>query len=191
MQADLTSAARPANYWTIVFFALLFAAGAVTCVAIGQSRYGDTERLLGFAGAAACVVCAWLLFRRVHPPRLYGVTLTVTPTEVGRGDEVSVTVDVRRGGGIEVGLVGSLITEEHYTDHQGRRQSRERRTVIHEKWHDLPDGGTTQALRFKVPLHGQGTVKTKDRRVSWAVVARKPARGRFDRHRVQVIRVRP
>ncbi len=174
-----------------MFFTLLFAAGGVTCIAIGQSRYGDTERLLGFAGAAACFVCAWMLLRRVHPPRLRGVSLTVTPTEVGRGDEVSVSVDVSRGTGIQVGLVGSLVTKEYYTDHQGRRQSRERRTAIHEKWHDLPDGGPPQPLRFKVPLHGQGTVKTKDRRVSWAVVARKPARGRFDRHRIQVIRVRP
>jgi hypothetical protein len=191
MEADLTSAARPANYWTIVFFALCFAGGAVALVLVGQSRYDDTEKLLSYGGAAASSLVAFGMYRWVHPPRLHGLSLSVSPGEVGRGDELSVAVELRRGSGIQVGLVGSLVTKEYFTDNQGRRQSRERRSLIHEKWHDLPDGGLAEPLRFKVPLHAQGTVKTKDRRVSWAVVARKPARGRFDRQRILRVRVRP
>jgi hypothetical protein len=130
--------------------------------------------------------------RRVQPPRLRGVELRVSPEQVEPGGELTVRVERTRASrrALQVGLVGTLVSVERYSDAQGRPQTRERGTVLHETWQDVPAGTPPGPLRFRVPDGASPSSKTGDSRVFWRVVARRPGRLRFDAHAARVVVVR-
>jgi uncharacterized membrane protein YeaQ/YmgE (transglycosylase-associated protein family) len=186
----LAGGARPANYGTHLFYALLLVAGAVAAYIAGRnSSGGEAHTRLGIAGAAVLVLLAYVLVRHVHPPRLHGLALTVAPEQVEPGGALTVTAERTRGParGVQVGLVGTEIWTRRSTDHKGRPMSVERTNVRYEDWRELPEAGAT--LRVEIPPYAQPTSRGRGTRVFWTVVARRPRRLWYDPRVVRVVKV--
>ncbi|HEX8645662.1 MAG TPA: hypothetical protein VF715_02100 [Thermoleophilaceae bacterium] len=167
--------------------------GGAVAYNAGESK-GDTPvYALGIAAGVLGLLGAWALLRRVHPPRLYGVSLEVEPERAEPGQELAVRVELKRAGageGVRVGLVGTSVKPVSYVDHRGVQQTIERTEVLHEHWRDLPADGPVPDLRFVVPAYARPTGGKGSRgRVSWAVVAHRPARWRFDRRLRRAVEV--
>lgn len=170
----------------LVLLALLLAAGGIWAYVAGEASGETVLHALGIAGGALGLLAAWALLRRVHPPRLRGITLAVEPERAEPGQELAVRVELRRSGagaGVRVGLVGTAVVPVTGTDHRGARYTVERTELLHEHWRELPADGPVAQLSFFVPAYARPTGKSPrgPGRVSWAVIAHRPLRGRFDR----------
>jgi hypothetical protein len=171
-------------------YTVLLVGGAVTVYLIGKnSSGGSAHTRLGIAGAAVLLVLAYVLIRHVHPPRVRGVSLRVSPEEVRAGEELTVVVDMTRDTPVEVGLVGTKIYEHKTTDAKGRPWVVERSYPTHEQWQEA-DRSTT--LRFELPLHAQPSELTKrpKARTVWTVIARRRRRLMYDRQTVELVTVK-
>ena len=190
MTARYTRASRPANYGMHLFYAALLVGGAVAVYLVGKnSSGGSAHTRLGIAGAPVLLLLAYLLLRHVHPPRVRGVALRVSPEEVRAGGDLTVTVDMTRDTPIEVGLVCTTIYEHKTTDGKGRPWVVERGYTSHESWRDVHRSTT---VRFELPLHAQPSEVTQrpESRIVWTAVARRRRRRMYDRQTVELVTVR-
>jgi hypothetical protein len=130
--------------------------------------------LVFFAGAYA-------LLRTVLPPSVRGVSLSVPVTDLRRGGDVDARVELSTDKpGLEVGIVCMEYYDVETTDGRGNRSRSTSHAVAYEDWRPHP-GGSTQAVRFAVPVNAPYSYRGDCISYVWRVSARQPKRMRFDR----------
>ena len=135
------------------------------------------------------LLVAWVLYRKVFPPKARHLKVTLSATEVRRGDTIDARLEIgRRGRGDEEVEFGLVCTEyydvEKTTYNSSGGSSRYRDTedaIAYEEWRPVaPDQGVHD-IRFEVPADGPFSFHGSCLAFEWRVSARQPKRMRFDR----------
>jgi hypothetical protein len=157
--------------------------GARTAVTIAGVVF-----LVLFTGAA------YGLYRSVFPPRARHLGLSVQSTELARGGEVVVQLELKKGKAsdrLELGLVCTEFYDERRSDGRGGTTRVTAQTPAFEDWRPPPGGGDTQTMRFTVPPDAPFSYRGRCLSFVWRVSAREPKRLRFDPATNVELTVRP
>ena len=128
---------------------------------------------------------AWVLLRKVFPPKLRGLHVTCAQTEVRRGGHVDVQLEITKPSKVNDGLELGLVCTEYYdvetTDGNGNSNRSTHDAHAHEDWRpQAPDGGGVRSVRFEVPREAPYSYRGGCLSFVWRVSAREPKRLRFD-----------
>jgi hypothetical protein len=189
----------PPGGGTKIFMGVLLALGGLAIGIYAFASRGDAVddnartavTIAGIVLPLLFFLGAYALIRVVFPPPVRGVSLNVPVTDVRRGDDVDAAVELSTDKpGLEVGLVCMEYYDVETTDGRGNRSRSTSQAVAYEDWRPHP-GGTTQSVRFSVPVNAPYSYRGDCISYVWRVSARAPKRMRFDRSEHVPILVRP
>ena len=174
--------------------ALLALAGpglAIYAFAIAGDAVSDNAatwtRIGGAALGAFFLAIAYVLYRKVIPPKARHLKVTLSTTQARRGDTVDARLEVTRAGDdeIEIGLVCTEyydVEKTSYSSNGGTSHYRDTDDAIaHEEWRPASPSQSIHNVRFQIPPDGPFSFKGRCLAFEWRVSARQPMRMRFDR----------
>jgi hypothetical protein len=186
---DPSKAGLPPGGGVKLFAAVSFAAlGVGTLIYVGLRTAGVVNNNGGSGVNIAAVIFSLLFLalaygatRMVFPPKARHVTLHVDRTEVTRGEDVVVHVDVgaRASDRLELGLVCAEFFDQRSDDGKGNTTRSTVQATAFEDWHPL-SGGSGQTLSLAVPEEAPYSYRGDCISYVWRVSAREPRRLRFD-----------
>jgi hypothetical protein len=136
-----------------------------------------------------CLACAYALYRGVFPPAAKHLRISMSSSDVRRGSDVVVRLEVDRPEKVSHRLELGLVCTEYYDEEAGEGRAT-RQAVAHEEWHSRAEG-PLQTVRFPVPADAPYSFRGSCLSFAWRVTAREPRNRRFD-HAVNVpLVVRP
>ena len=144
-----------------------------------------------------CLLGAWVLYRKVFPPKARHLKVTLSAPEAHRGGVIDARLEVTRATDdpIELGLVCTeYYDEERTTTNSNGVPSTARVTaeaVAHEDWQSVPANGSVHNVRFEVPADAPFSYRGTCLSFEWRVSARQPKKLRFDRATTVDLRVLP
>jgi hypothetical protein len=132
---------------------------------------------------------AWVLYRKVFPPKARGLKVTVAATEVRRGGTIDARLEIAHAGRsddeIEFGLVCTEyydIEKTSYSSNGGTTRYRDTADAIaYEDWRPVSPSQGMHNVRFEVPAEGPFSFRGSCLSFEWRVSARQPKKLRFDR----------
>jgi hypothetical protein len=134
------------------------------------------------------------ILRTVFPPKVRGVTLTLSREDLRRGSDVDIRVEVanpdKMTGRLEFGLVCSEFYDVETTDARGNSNRSTRQVDAHTDWRPFT-GGPVQSERFAIPADAPYSYRGNCVSYVWRASARMPKRMRFDRAHNVTLLVRP
>jgi hypothetical protein len=140
------------------------------------------------------LLAAYGIVRAVFPPKVRGVTLTLSREDLRRGADVDIRVEVanpdKMTGRLEFGLVCAEFYDVETTDGRGNRSRSTRQVDAHKDWRPFT-GGATQSERFTIPADAPYSYRGDCVSYVWRASARMPKRMRFDRSENVTLLVRP
>jgi hypothetical protein len=156
------------------------------------ARVGVT--IVGIVIPLLFLLAAYGIFRVVFPPGVRGVNVTLSASEVRRGSNLDVRVEVdnpdKMMGRLEVGLVCTEFYDVETTDGRGNSSRTTRPVDAHVEWRPFT-GGATQSERFVIPADAPYSYRGDCVSYMWRASARLPKRMRFDRAENVPLLVRP
>jgi hypothetical protein len=185
-----------------LFTAALLAAGAIAlCIYALAQRDGAVDHgakvavtVVGIALPLFFLLAAYGIVRTVFPPKVRGVALTLSNSEVRRGANVHLRVEVANPdkmlARLEFGLVCTEFYDVETTDARGNSSRNTRQVDAHTDWRPFT-GSATQSERFLIPATAPFSYRGDCVSYVWRASARLPKRMRFDRAENVTILVRP
>lgn len=183
-----------------LFVAAIFVLGGAAVAIYGfASRDGAVNSsastavtIFGIVFALVCLAVAYGLFRSVFPPKARHLKVEVERSDLKRGDEVIVRLEVgaRASDKLELGLVCTEYYAARKSDAQGNTQRATDEAVAFEDWRPQ-SGGPLQTVRFAVPGDAPYSYRGDCLSYVWRVSAREPRRLRFDPATNIPLEVRP
>jgi hypothetical protein len=137
--------------------------------------------IFGIVFAVVFAAAAYGLFRSVFPPKARHVKVEVERTDLKRGEDVVVRVEVgsRASEKLELGLVCTEYYDERRSDGRGGTNRVTVQAAAFEDWRPQTPG-PPQAVRFSIPADGPYSFRGNCVSYVWRVSAREPKRLRFD-----------
>jgi hypothetical protein len=143
----------------------------------------QTSRVIALVVAGVvvflCLGSAYALYRVVYPPSAKHLRISLTPSDVRRGSEVVVRLEIAHPDAVSDALELGLVCTEYYDEESGEGRAT-RQAVAHEEWH-RPADDPLQTMRFPVPADAPYSYRGSCLSFVWRVSAREPRRLRFDR----------
>ena len=134
------------------------------------------------------------VLRTVFPPKVRGVTLTLSNDEVRRGSNLDIRIEVANPDKmltrLEFGLVCCEFYDVETTDARGNSSRSTRQVDAYTDWRPFT-GGATQSERFVIPETAPYSYRGDCVSYVWRASARLPKRLRFDRAENKTLLVRP
>jgi hypothetical protein len=150
--------------------------------------------IVGIALPLFFLAIAYGILRTVFPPKVRGVTLTPSSSDLRRGSTLDLRVEVANPdkmlGRLEFGLVCTEFYDVETTDGRGNSNRSTRQADTHTDWRPFT-GGATQSERFVIPAEAPYSYRGDCVSYVWRASARLPKRMRFDRAENLVLLVRP
>jgi hypothetical protein len=178
----------------------LFSAALLVIAAVGLAIYafvaaGDAvsdsaatwTRAAGVVLPLVFLAIAYVLFRKVVPPKARHLKVTLSAGQARRGDSIDARLEVTRAGDdeIEIGLVCTEyydVEKTSYSSNSGTRHYRDTDDAIaHEEWRPASPSQSIHNVRFQIPPDAPFTFKGDCLAFEWRVSARQPKKMRFDR----------
>jgi hypothetical protein len=178
----------------------LFSAALLVIAAVGLAIYafaaaGDAvdesaakwTKVAGVVLPLFFLLIAYVLFRKVIPPKARHLKVTLSSNQARRGDTVDARLEVTRAGNdeIELGLVCTEYYDVEKTSHSSSGgTSHDRDTddaIAHEEWRPASPNQSVHNVRFQIPPDAPYSFKGSCLAFEWRVSARQPKRMRFDR----------
>jgi hypothetical protein len=185
-----------------IFLACLLVAGGIA-LAIYAFVQRDTAvnhgakvavTIVGIALPLFFLAAAYGILRTVFPPKVRGVTVTPSSSDLRRGSNVDLRVEVSNPdkmlGRLELGLVCTEFYDVETTDARGNSSRSTRQVDAHTDWRPFT-GGATQSERFLIPPTAPYSYRGDCVSYVWRASARLPKRLRFDRTHNVTLLVRP
>jgi hypothetical protein len=185
-----------------IFSAVLLIAGGL---AIGIYAFTQRDTAVDHGAKVAVTIVGIVLpliffaigygiLRTVFPPKVRGVTLTPSSSELRRGSNLDLRVEVanpdKMTGRLELGLVCTEFYDVETTDARGNSSRSTRQVDAHTDWRPFT-GGATQSERFLIPADAPFSYRGDCVSYVWRASARLPKRLRFDRSENVTLLVRP
>jgi hypothetical protein len=154
-------------------------------------------RIGGAALGAFFLFIAYVLYRKVVPPKARHLKVTLSATEARRGDTIDARLEVTRAGNeeIELGLVCTEyydVEKTSYSSNSGSTRYRDTEDAIaHEEWRPASPSQSIHSVRFQIPPEAPFSFKGSCLAFEWRVSARQPKRMRFDRSTNVPLKVLP
>jgi hypothetical protein len=192
----------PPGGGTRIFMASLLAAGGIALCIYGFAQRGDAVNhgakvavtIVAIALPLLFLAAAYGILRTVFAPRMRGVTVTVSATDVRRGSTLDVRIEVAKPDKLVAKLQLGLVCTEFYdvetTDGRGNRSRTTRQVDAHADWRPFT-GGSTQSERFVIPDDAPFSYRGDCVSYVWRASTRLPKRMRFDRSQSVPLLVRP
>jgi hypothetical protein len=187
---DPSQPGLPPGGGTKLFVAALLLLGGIAVTIYSFASRGDAVdhnartavTIFGIAFGLIFAVAAYGLFRAVFPPKARHLTLAVERTEVRRGEQVAVRLEVgqRASDKLEVGVVCTEYYDEKRSDGRGGTNRATAEAVAHADWRPQAPGGPPQTVSFEIPLDSPYSYRGDCISYVWRVSAREPRRLRFD-----------
>lgn len=140
------------------------------------------------------LAAAYGIARSVFPPKVRGVTLTLSREDLRRGGDVEIRVEVanpdKMTGRLEFGLVCSEFYDIETTDARGNSSRSTRQVDAYKDWRPFT-GGPLQSERLVIPADAPYSYRGDCVSYVWRASARLPKRMRFDRAHNVTLLVRP
>jgi hypothetical protein len=150
--------------------------------------------IVGIALPLFFLAVAYGILRTVFPPKVRGVTLTLSNADARRGSNVDIRVEVANPDRMATRLEFGLVCTEYYdvetTDARGNSSRNTRQVDAHTDWRPFM-GGPTQSERFLIPATAPYSYRGDCVSYVWRASARLPKRLRFDRAQNVILVVRP
>ena len=133
------------------------------------------------------LLIAYVLYRKVIPPKARHLKVTLSATQARRGDSIDARLEVTRAGDdeIEIGLVCTEyydVEKTSYSSNGGTSHYRDTEDAIaHEDWRPASPSQSIHNVRFQIPPDAPFSFKGSCLAFEWRVSARQPKRMRFDR----------
>lgn len=132
------------------------------------------------------VLIAYVLFRKVIPPKARHLKVTLSSGQANRGDSIDARLEVLRAGDdpIEIGLVCTEYYDVQKTSQTSNGSSQYRDTedaIAHEEWQPVSPNQSIHNVRFQIPADAPFSFKGDCLAFEWRVSARQPKKMRFDR----------
>jgi hypothetical protein len=158
-------------------------------VSAGDAVSDSAARWTKVAGVVVPLVflaIAYVLFRKVVPPKARHLKVTLSAAQARRGDTIDARVEVTRAGDdpIEIGLVCTEYYDVQKTTHSSNGSSQYRDTedaIAHEEWRPASPSQSIHNERFQIPPDAPFSFKGECLAFEWRVSARQPKKMRFDR----------
>src|SRR3954468_18647541 len=150
--------------------------------------------VVGIALPLFFLAAAYGILRTVFPPKVRGVTLTLSNTDLRRGSNLDLRVEGASPGRMLSRLERGVVCAEYYdvetTDGRGNKTRGTRQVDAHKDWRPFT-GGATQSERFLIPADAPYSYRGDCVSYVWRASARLPKRARFDRAQNVTLLVRP
>lgn len=180
----------------------LFTAAALVVAGVGLAIYAFATADEAVDDAAATwtkgagvfflgffFLIAWVLYRKVFPPKARGLEVTLSATEVRRGGTVDARLEIahagRRDDEIEFGLVCTEYYDIEKTSHSSNGGTHHYRdtddAIAYADWRPVSPSQGVHNVRFEVPADGPFSFRGSCLSFEWRVSARQPKKMRFDR----------
>jgi hypothetical protein len=185
-----------------IFMAALLAAGGIALCIYAFAQRGEAVNhgakvavtIVGIALPLFFLAAAYGIVRTVIAPKMRGVTLAPSSSELRRGSNVDLRVEVanpdRMVGRLELGLVCTEFYDVETTDARGNSSRTTRQVDAHTDWRPFT-GDATQSERFLIPATAPYSYRGDCVSYVWRASARLPKRMRFDRAENVTLLVRP
>jgi hypothetical protein len=185
-----------------IFMAALLAAGGIALCIYAFAQRGEAVdhgakvavTIVGIALPLFFLAAAYGIVRTVIAPKMRGVTLAPSSSELRRGSNVDLRVEVanpdRMVGRLELGLVCTEFYDVETTDARGNSSRTTRQVDAHTDWRPFT-GDATQSERFLIPATAPYSYRGDCVSYVWRASARLPKRMRFDRAENVTLLVRP
>jgi hypothetical protein len=185
-----------------IFYAVLLVGGGV---ALGIYAFAQRGSAVNHGAKVAVTIAgivlplfffaiAYGILRTVFPPKVRGVTLTLSSDAVRRGSAVDLRVEVANPDKMTARLEFGLTCAEYYdvetTDGRGNSSRSTRQVDAFTDWRPFT-GGPSQSERFVIPADAPFSYRGDCVSYVWRASARLPKRMRFDRSENLPIVVRP
>ena len=154
-------------------------------------------RIAGAALGAFFLIIAYVLFRKVVPPKARHLKITLSADQARRGDTIDARLEVTRAGDdeIELGLVCTEyydVEKTSYSSNSGSTRYRDTEDAIaHEEWRPASPSQSIHNVRFQIPPDAPFSFKGSCLAFEWRISARQPKRMRFDRSTKVDLKVLP
>lgn len=145
--------------------------------------------VVGVALLVICLASAYALYRVVFPPAAKHLRISLTSSDVRRGSEVVVRLEITQPEKVSDRLELGLVCTEYYDEEAGEGRAT-RQAVAHEEWHPRAEG-PLQTVHFPVPADAPYSYRGSCLSFVWQVSAREPRKRRFDRAVNVPVVVRP
>jgi hypothetical protein len=185
-----------------IFTAALLVAGGIALGIYAFTQRGSAVNhgakvavtIVGIALPLFFLGAAYGILRTVFPPKVRGVTLTLSNEDVRRGSNLDLRIEVanpdRMLNRLEFGLVCTEYYDVETTDARGNSSRNTRQVDAHTDWRPFT-GGATQSERFLIPASAPYSYRGDCVSYVWRASARLPKRMRFDRAENVTLLVRP
>jgi hypothetical protein len=179
---------------TVAAVLLLFGVGmAVYSFVLRDTAVNEAAKVavtvVGVVLLILSVAGAYALYRLVFPPKAGHLRISVAGSEVRRGSEVTVSLEVQRSRRTSKRLELGLVCTEYYEIESGEGRAT-RQAVAHADWRPHTEG-RRETVRFEVPIDAPFSYRGRYLSFVWQVSAREPRRMRFDRATSVPLVVRP
>ena len=185
-----------------IFMAALLAAGGIALCIYAFAQRGEAVNhgakvavtIVGIALPLFFLAAAYGILRTVFPPKVRGVTLTLSSDDVRRGANIDIRLEVSNPDRMLNRLEFGLICKEYYdvetTDARGNSSRSTREVTAHADWRPFTSG-PSQSERFLIPATAPYSYRGDCVSYVWRASARMPKRMRFDRAENVTLLVRP
>ena len=185
-----------------IFFAVLLVGGGLAIGIYAFTQRGSAVNhgakvavtIVGIVLPLVFLLVAYGILRTVIPPKVRGVTLTLSNSDLRRGSNVDLRVEVANPDKMLTRLEFGLVCTEFYdvetTDGRGNSSRSTRQVDAHTDWRPFT-GGPTQSERFLIPADAPYSYRGDCVSYVWRASARLPKRLRFDRAENVNFLVRP
>jgi hypothetical protein len=185
-----------------IFSAVLLVGGGLAIGIYAFASRGDAVNhgakvAVTIVGAALPLIffaAGYAILRTVFPPKVRGVTLSLSREDLQRGSDVDIRVEVsnpdKMTGRLEFGLVCVEFYDVETTDGRGNSSRSTRQVDAYKDWRPF-GGGATQSERFVIPADAPYSYRGDCVSYVWRASARLPKRLRFDRSENFTLLVRP
>jgi len=187
--------------FTAALFAIAGPGLAIYAFATAKDAVSDNAamwtRIAGAVLGAFFLLVAYVIFRKVFPPKARHLKVRLSGAEARRGGTIDARLEVSRASGdpIELGLVCTEyydVEKTNYSSNSGSTTYRDTDDAIaYEDWRPVTGTGSVHNVRFEVPESAPFSFKGSCLSFAWRVSARQPKKMRFDRATTVDVKVLP